>query len=71
MHFSHHAHAQIVRDRQQALLRDAAAHRLVRRTLPCSRVAHILRRAAVLLGAATVSPDGCGGRRQPRVADSR
>jgi hypothetical protein len=71
MYFSHDVHRQVVRDRQQALLRDAARHRLVRRTRPCSRIAHVLRRAAVRVGAATVSPNGCGGRRKPGLASSR
>jgi hypothetical protein len=71
MHLSPDVHAQIAHDRHQARLREAADHRLVRRTRPCSTIAHFVRRAAAFLGAATISPDGCGGRREPRVADSR
>jgi hypothetical protein len=71
MYLSPEIHAQVVRDRQQALRRDAAAHRLVTRTRPCSTIAHVLRRAAVLIGVATVSAGGCGGRREPSVADAR
>jgi hypothetical protein len=71
MYLSPDVHAQIVRDRRQALLRDAANHRLAGRTLRCSAIAQIFRRAGVLLGAAAISPDGCGGRGKPGVAGSR
>jgi hypothetical protein len=69
MYFSHDVHAQAVRDRQQAFRRDAELHRLVTPVPRCSWVAQALRRLAARLGA-TVSSDGCGGRRRPGVAES-
>ena len=70
MLFSPDIHAQIVRDRQQALLDAAYQHRLVTRTPRCSWLAEALRRTAARLGAANVSPDGCRGRRERSVAGS-
>jgi hypothetical protein len=64
MHLSQDAHMQAVRDRQQALRRDADAHRLVTRT-PRTPLAHRLRCAAVRLRLPVVAPEGCDGRRQP------
>jgi hypothetical protein len=58
-------HAQIVRERHEALRRDADLHRLVTRTPRCSW----LRRLAVWLGAATAPREGCG-RRRPGLAES-
>jgi hypothetical protein len=70
MQFSLDVHAQAVRDRERALHADAAQHRLARSRERCSWPAHAVRRAAVLLGIATAKPNGCGGRRRPRVADA-
>jgi hypothetical protein len=70
MYVSYDVHAQAVRDRQQALRRDADLHRLVTPTPRCSWAAQALRRVAARLGAAAVSPDGCGGRPKPGVAES-
>lgn len=68
MQFSHHAHEQAVRDRQQALRRDAAAHRLVARR-PRRPFPHRLRCAAARLRLPAVSPEGCDGR--PALSGSR
>ena len=54
-----HVHAQIVRERHEALRRDAELHRLVTRTPRCSW----LRRLAIRLGAAVVPREGCGSPR--------
>jgi hypothetical protein len=71
MYLTPDAHAQAVRDRQQALFRDAAAHRAVTRTRSCSPVAKALWRLAARLGAVTLAPDGCRDRRKPAVAGTR
>jgi hypothetical protein len=64
MQFSLYVHEQAVRDRREALLRAAAAHRLAGR----KPLIHRLRCRVARLGVPAVSPDGCDGR--PALAGS-
>jgi hypothetical protein len=59
MHISYDAHAQAVRDRQQALRREADLHRLVS-GVPRRSLAYRLRCTAARLRLPVASPEACG-----------
>jgi hypothetical protein len=67
MQFSPYVHEQVVRDRREALLRAAAAHRLVARE-PREPLALRLRCRAARFGLRLASPGECTGRKAVSTA---
>ena len=70
MHFSHVAHAQAVRDRQEAIRRNAEATRHHARPARAP-LGHRLRCLAARLGGPAVASNPCGPRAEASVAGSR